>query len=213
MMEEQEYRNLGNMRVGEQENTNGSDMQENQNLSDMLEDVQKKEQELQRVQKKEDPLQKQQQKLQQEQADTYEAYVKEMTPTYPLWLNMLKAFVMGGLICVLGQCVLYVANNAGLDEKTAGTWCSVSLIFLSALLTGLNIYPCLAQWGGAGTLVPITGFANSVAAPAVEYQKEGQVFGIGCKIFTIAGPVILYGVFTSWVLGVIYWVLKWMGVV
>ena len=116
-MEEQEYRNLGNMRVGEQENTNGSDMQENQNLSDMLEDVQKKEQELQRVQKKEDPLQKQQQKLQQEQADTYEAYVKEMTPTYPLWLNMLKAFVMGGLICVLGQCVLYVANIAGLDEK------------------------------------------------------------------------------------------------
>lgn len=144
-------------------------------------------------------------------ADAYEAYVKEMTPTYPLWLNMLKAFLIGGLICVLGQCVLNIAKNAGLDEKTAGTWCSVILIFLSALLTGLNIYPRLAQWGGAGTLVPITGFANSVAAPAVEYQKEGQVFGIGCKIFTIAGPVILYGVFTSWVLGLLYWMLTLIG--
>lgn len=87
------------------------------------------------------------------------------------------------------------------------------LIFLSILLTGLNIYPGIAKWGGAGALVPITGFANSVAAPAIEFQKEGQVFGIGCKIFTIAGPVILYGIFTSWVLGVIYWVLKLLGIV
>ena len=214
--------------------------QENKNLEEMLADTQQKEQELQNIQKKEGletenqlkklrksqdnqieqtnltqdgSLQKQQQKLQQEQADVYEAYVKEMTPTYPLWLNMLKAFLIGGLICVLGQCILNVAKNAGLDEKTAGTWCSVSLIFLSALLTGLNIYPRLAQWGGAGTLVPITGFANSVAAPAVEYQKEGQVFGIGCKIFTIAGPVILYGIFTSWLLGVLYWVLKVMEII
>lgn len=94
----------------------------------------------------------------------------------------------------------------GMDEKTAGSWCSIILVFLSALTTGLNLYPKLAKWGGAGTLVPITGFANSVAAPAVEYQKEGQVFGIGCKIFTIAGPVILYGIFFSWLLGVIYWI-------
>ena len=96
----------------------------------------------------------------------------------------------------------------GMDEKTAGSWCSVTLIFLSALTTGLNLYPRLAKWGGAGTLVPITGFANSVAAPALEYQKEGQVFGIGCKIFTIAGPVILYGILSSWVLGIIYMIMK-----
>ena len=82
------------------------------------------------------------------------------------------------------------------------------LILSSIILTGFNIYPGIAKWGGAGALVPITGFANSVAAPAIEFKKEGQVFGIGCKIFTIAGPVILYGVFTSWVLGLIYWILK-----
>ena len=84
------------------------------------------------------------------------------------------------------------------------------LVLCSVLLTGLNIYPSVANWGGAGALVPITGFANSVAAPAIEFQKEGQVFGIGCKIFTIAGPVILYGIVTSWALGLIYWVLKLM---
>ena len=86
------------------------------------------------------------------------------------------------------------------------------LVLASVILTGLNIFPQIAKWGGAGALVPITGFANSVAAPAIEYQKEGQVFGIGCKIFTIAGPVILYGIFTSWGLGLIYWILGLAGV-
>ena len=85
------------------------------------------------------------------------------------------------------------------------------LVLISVLLTGLNLYPSIANWGGAGALVPITGFANGVAAPAIEFQKEGQVFGIGCKIFTIAGPVILYGIFTSWIAGLIYWVLKLYG--
>jgi len=94
----------------------------------------------------------------------------------------------------------------GMDEKAAGSWCSLLLVLCSVLLTGLNLYPSIVKWGGAGALVPITGFANSVAAPAIEFQKEGQVFGIGCKIFTIAGPVILYGIFTSWVLGLIYWI-------
>ncbi len=88
----------------------------------------------------------------------------------------------------------------------AGGWCSMLLILLSVILTGFNIYPSIANWGGAGALVPITGFANGVAAPAIEFQKEGQVFGIGCKIFTIAGPVILYGIVSSWVLGLIYWI-------
>ena len=94
----------------------------------------------------------------------------------------------------------------GLSKDHCSNWTSLSLILLSIILTGVGLYPKIAKWGGAGALVPITGFANSVAAPAIEYKKEGQVFGVGCKIFTIAGPVLLYGIFTSWVLGVIYWV-------
>ena len=143
----------------------------------------------------------------------YNDYVKQVTPTHNLWWNMAKAFVTGGIICCIGQFILNVCENYGLDQKTSGSWCSMLLILLSVLLTGLNLYPSIANWGGAGALVPITGFANGVAAPAIEYQKEGQVFGIGCKIFTIAGPVILYGIFSSWVLGLIYWVLKWWGMV
>ena len=139
----------------------------------------------------------------------YNDYVKQVTPTHNLWWNMAKAFVTGGIICCIGQFILNVCENYGLDQKTSGSWCSMLLILLSVLLTGLNLYPSIANWGGAGALVPITGFANGVAAPAIEFQKEGQVFGIGCKIFTIAGPVILYGIFSSWVLGLIYWVLKW----
>lgn len=143
----------------------------------------------------------------------YNDYVKQVTPTHNLWWNMAKAFVTGGIICCIGQFILNVCENYGLDQKTSGSWCSMLLILLSVLLTGLNLYPSIATWGGAGALVPITGFANGVAAPAIEFQKEGQVFGIGCKIFTIAGPVILYGIFSSWVLGLIYWVLKWWGMV
>ena len=143
----------------------------------------------------------------------YNDYVKQVTPTHNLWWNMAKAFVTGGIICCIGQFILNVCENYGLDQKTSGSWCSMLLILLSVLLTGLNLYPSIANWGGAGALVPITGFANGVAAPAIEFQKEGQVFGIGCKIFTIAGPVILYGIFSSWVLGVIYWVLKGWGMV
>lgn len=136
----------------------------------------------------------------------YNNYVKEVTPTHNLWLNMAKAFVTGGAICIIGQFILNTCKNYGLDKDMAASWCSLILILLSVLLTGFNIYPSIANWGGAGALVPITGFANGVAAPAIEFQKEGQVFGIGCKIFTIAGPVILYGIFTSWILGLIYWI-------
>jgi stage V sporulation protein AC len=143
----------------------------------------------------------------------FQKLVKEVTPTHNLGLQMLKAFLVGGAICTLGQFILNMAqNNFGLDKEAAGSWCSLILVFLSVLLTGLNIYPRIAKWGGAGALVPITGFANSVSAPAIEYQKEGQVFGIGCKIFTIAGPVILYGILASWGLGLIYWIGKMMGV-
>ena len=142
----------------------------------------------------------------------YQAQVKNVTPTHNLFIQMGKAFLVGGVSCI-GQAILnYATNSAGLDKDTAGAWCSMLLVLLSVLLTGFNIYPKLVEWGGAGALVPITGFANSVSAPAIEYQKEGQVFGIGCKIFTIAGPVILYGIFTSWVLGVIYWLMKLAGI-
>ena len=100
-----------------------------------------------------------------------------------------------------------------MNQETAGSWCSLILILLSVLLTGLNLYSKIGKFGGAGGLVPITGFANSVAASAIEYKAEGQVFGIGCKIFTIAGPVILYGILSSWGLGVIYYILKILEVI
>ena len=143
----------------------------------------------------------------------YEQLVNEVTPTHNLFLNMLKAFFTGGLICILGQIILHCAGSLGMDKETAASWCSLILIFLSVLLTALNIYPKIGKFGGAGGLVPITGFANSVAASAIEYKAEGQVFGIGCKIFTIAGPVILDGIFSSWILGILYYLLKIMGVI
>ena len=137
--------------------------------------------------------------------EKYNEYVEQVTPKASLPKRMLGAFLVGGAICVLGQWITNLAKGYGFDQDTAAGYCSMALIFLSILLTGCNIYPKIADFGGAGALVPITGFANSVAAPAIEFQKEGQVFGIGCKIFTIAGPVILYGIFTSWVLGLGYW--------
>ncbi len=143
--------------------------------------------------------------ISEEDKKKYEEYVKDITPTHNLGLQMLKAFLVGGSICCVGQFILNIAiNRFGLDKQTAGSWCSLILVILSVLLTGFGIYPRIVKWGGAGALVPITGFANSVAAPAIEYKTEGQVYGIGCKIFTIAGPVILYGIFSSWVLGLIY---------
>ena len=144
--------------------------------------------------------------------EEYKQYVKEKTPVSNLFLNMAKAFVTGGAICVVGQVILNYCKGQGLEKDIAASWTSLSLVLLSVILTGLNLYARLAQWGGAGALVPITGFANSVAAPAIEYKKEGQVFGIGCKIFTIAGPVILYGIFSSWCLGILYWIGKLMGI-
>ena len=149
--------------------------------------------------------------LKQQKQEAYQKYVKQVTPTHNLFLNMAKAFITGGSICVLGQFILNRCEAMGMTKDEAGSWCTLLLILFSVILTGLNLYQKMAKFGGAGTLVPITGFANSVAAPAIEYKKEGQVFGIGCKIFTIAGPVILYGIVSSWVLGLIYWVMKIVG--
>ena len=134
----------------------------------------------------------------------YDKMLKESSPPTRSGRSLPMAFVVGGLICVVGQALTQCYLSLGLGREEAGAWCSVTLIFLSVLTTGLGWYQRLAKYAGAGTLVPITGFANSVTAPAVEYQKEGQVFGIGCKIFTIAGPVILYGIFTSFILGILY---------
>lgn len=145
------------------------------------------------------------------QAKAYENYVKTKTPVHNLWYNMGKAFLVGGIICVMGQFILNYCKKLGMDQEMSGNWCSMILILISIILTGLGLYQKLTNWAGAGSLVPITGFANSVASPAIEYKKEGQVFGVGCKIFTIAGPVILYGVFISWVLGILYWCGKCFG--
>ena len=151
-------------------------------------------------------------KEQQARNDAYNEYVKQVTPTHNLWANMAKAFVLGGAICLLGQDIVSAGmQHFGLNQKDASRWCSLILILLSVVLTALNVYPSLANWGGAGALVPITGFANGVCSSAVEFQKEGQVFGIGSQIFKIAGPVVLYGIFSSWVLGLIYWILKLFG--
>lgn len=143
----------------------------------------------------------------------YEQYVKEKTPVHNVYSNMAKAFVTGGTICVIGQFILNYCKGRGISDEISGAWTSLILVLLSVILTGFNVYYKIAKWGGAGALVPITGFANSVASPAIEYKKEGQVFGIGCKIFTIAGPVILYGIVTSWVLGMIYYLTIKAGVI
>jgi len=148
----------------------------------------------------------------QKQEKAYQQYVKEKTPQHNVFLNMCKAFLVGGIICTIGQAIMNYCSSRGLDDTQSGAWTAMILVLISALLTGFNLYPSIAKWGGAGALVPITGFANSVASPAIEYKKEGQIFGIGCKIFTIAGPVILYGIVTSWVLGLIYYLLMKVGV-
>lgn len=143
------------------------------------------------------------QKLRNEQ---YNEYVEQITPKHNLPLNMIKAFILGGIICTIGQIIVNVCTELyEMPTKDAATYCSIILVLLSVILTSLNLYAPLANWGGAGALVPITGFANGVCASACEYQVEGQVFGIGCQIFKIAGPVILYGIFSSWIIGALYW--------
>ena len=135
----------------------------------------------------------------------YDALVKEMSPPSPLGKDCLLAFLVGGAICCLGQVFLNWYGSLGLDKDMAGTGASMSLVALSALFTGLSLYDDLAKHAGAGTLVPITGFANSIAAPAVEFKTEGFVLGVGAKMFTIAGPVLVYGTAASVVYGFLYW--------
>ena len=135
----------------------------------------------------------------------YGKLVGQMCPRSPMRRDCLNAFWIGGLICVIGQLFLNWYGSLGLDQEKAGTAASMSLVVLSALLTGLSLYDDIARFAGAGTLVPITGFANSISAPAVEFKTEGFILGVGAKMFTIAGPVIVYGVSASVVYGLIYW--------
>lgn len=138
--------------------------------------------------------------------EQYSEYIKQKSPNSKLWLDIFNAFWIGGLICCLGQGITNLYIYLGLNEKLAGTYCSITLVFLGALLTGLNVYGKIAKIAGAGTLVPITGFSNAIVSPAMEFKSEGHIMGIGAKMFIIAGPVLVYGISASIVLGFILWI-------
>ena len=141
----------------------------------------------------------------------YAKLVQQISPNSPVGKDCLMAFLVGGLICLLGQCCITLYTSLGLPKEEAGTAASMSLVALSALLTGLSLYDDFAKAAGAGTLVPITGFANAISAPAVEFKTEGFILGVGAKMFTIAGPVIVYGLSASVVYGLIYWLCTLFG--
>ena len=136
----------------------------------------------------------------------YRDFAERHAPRSAECSNMLRAFLVGGAICLAGQLIVNFYINMGLDKDGAATAGSITLVFIGALLTGLGVYDDMAKIGGAGTLVPITGFANSVAAPALEFKTEGFVTGTAVKMFSIAGPVIVYGIAASVVYGIIYWI-------
>lgn len=136
----------------------------------------------------------------------YSRLVQKMSPKSPIVKDCINAFWIGGLICTIGQVLVNVYQWMGLEKTDASTAASITLVLLSAVLTGLSLYDDIAKHAGAGTLVPITGFANSIVAPAVEFKTEGFILGVGAKMFTIAGPVIVYGTIASVVYGIIYWV-------
>ena len=138
----------------------------------------------------------------------YQKYVKEQAPKSPLLKECIWAFIIGGLICVLGEALNDIGKNAlALNEEGVDSFRTAILIFLGALLTGIGIYDVLGRFAGAGSIVPITGFANSVVAPALEYKWEGYILGVGAKLFTIAGPVLVYGISSSVIAGLIYYII------
>ena len=134
----------------------------------------------------------------------YQNYVDKVTPNSKTAFNILKAFMVGGAICVGGQFILDFWTNQGLSKDDAGSATSITLIFIGILLTALNIYNKIGKFAGAGSIVPITGFANSIASPAIEFKSEGLILGVGAKLFQIAGPVLVYGISTSMLVGLIY---------
>ena len=136
----------------------------------------------------------------------YDKLAQSLAPKSPIWKDCLNAFLVGGLICTLGQAILNGFLALELEKQDASCATSMTLVVLASLLTGLSLYDNIAKFAGAGTLVPITGFSNAVSAPAIEFKTEGFILGVGAKMFTIAGPVIVYGVTASVVYGVIYWI-------
>ena len=134
----------------------------------------------------------------------YQEYVDKKSPNSPIIKNCFNAFWIGGLICTLGQIILNICRERGLDSQISGTVVSIILIGLSAFLTGLNLFNKLGKFAGAGSLVPITGFANSIVSPAMEYKSEGYIMGVGGKMFTVAGPVLVFGISSSIIIGIIY---------
>lgn len=140
--------------------------------------------------------------------EKYSEMVKEASPNSPILGDCIKAFVSGGIICTIGQLLLDFYTGMDISEKDAALWVSITLIGSSAVLTALGLYEKLGKYCGAGTIVPITGFANSVVSPAIEFKKEGMVFGMAAKMFVVAGPVIVYGTLTSMLVGLIYYFVK-----
>lgn len=139
---------------------------------------------------------------------TYQEYVNKKSPNSPILKNCFNAFWVGGLICTIGQIIMNICKERGFDQTTSGTIASIILIAISAFLTGLNIFNKIGKFAGAGSLVPITGFANSIVSPAMEYKSEGYVMGVGGKMFTVAGPVLVFGISTSIAVGLIYLILN-----
>ena len=142
----------------------------------------------------------------------YQKYVNQKSPNSPILKNCFNAFWVGGLICSIGQIIFSFCLYKGLDETASGTVVSIILIAISAFLTGLNIFNKIGKFAGAGSLVPITGFANSIVAPAMEYKSEGYIMGVGAKMFTVAGPVLVYGISTSIIVGIVYFLFNCNGV-
>ena len=134
----------------------------------------------------------------------YQEYVNQKSPNSPIFKNCFNSFWVGGLICAIGQIIMEICKYRGLDIETSATIVSISLIFLSAFLTALNIFNKIGKFAGAGSLVPITGFANSIVSPSMEYKSEGYVMGVGAKMFTVAGPVLVYGISSSILVGLFY---------
>mgnify|MGYP002520850611 CR=1 FL=1 len=134
----------------------------------------------------------------------YQNYVENKSPNSPILKNCFNAFWVGGLICSIGQIILDFCKFRGIDEQISGTIVAIILIGISAFLTGLNIFNKIGKFAGAGSLVPITGFANSIVSPAMEYKSEGYVMGVGGKMFTVAGPVLVFGISTSIIIGILY---------
>lgn len=134
----------------------------------------------------------------------YQDFVNEKSPNSPILKNCFNSFWVGGLICTIGQFIMEICKYRGFDTETSATIVSICLIFLSAFLTALNLFNRIGKFAGAGSLIPITGFANSIVSPAMEYKSEGYVMGVGAKMFTVAGPVLVYGISTSVLVGICY---------